>query len=153
MGDKEKSVIDKSIDRGIDLGEEYPNRACENQKEENADINPIRRPGDSMQDSKMAPVYAGPVLNNTQMPNPNPILTHKLTPEMMMMVYAGPEAMNGYNSNTLRESKNDNNKINSEVQDPANAKLCKKCGAQNQINAKFCDNCGWILDDLSGDIE
>lgn len=63
-------------------------------------------------------VYAGPpILNNRLMP-PDPDMTTQLPPSMMM-VYAGPDAMNAIPR-----------------------KICATCGTVNADRAKFCVECG-----------
>lgn len=62
---------------------------------------------------------------------PDPRMRQPLPPEMMRMVYAGPEVMSGNKPPVLRSY--------------PNPKICPACGGQNQTDAKFCEDCGHLL--------
>ena len=126
MSTKENSDLNEKMN----LGGEYPNRAKEASKDVNVKRVLQKGQTQNMNDPNMAPVYAGPINRDAQIPL-----------SAMMMVYAGPEEMNGKTGNGKKFSY-----VSSQRTYP-NPKICSICGAQNQTRAKFCENCGNLLKD------
>ena len=118
-----------NVNTNDDLGGVYPNRACETSQA--SDMQKLAQPisASNAFNPNMAPVYAGPISRSTPMPAPNPRMMQQLPPTMM--VYAGPEMMDGKRFNKVLTNLKPGD--------------CPICGEPNEVGAKFCINCGGLL--------